>query len=158
MASLLDRYYRMSDDVIKERGGRVIKFMGDGVLSTFPPEAASDAIAAAVEMQHHATCLADELGLDVRLGANIHLGDVIAGEIGSGVSRRHDVIGRTVNQTFLLGRGDGIRMSERVYRKLPSNERTAWEKRKPPVVYVFGGSGEPYAGLGKTPNENALRW
>ena len=158
MASFLDRFYRMSEDVIKERGGRVIKFMGDAVLSTFPPEAASDAVATAVEMQHHAARLADDVGLDFRLGANIHLGEAITAELGSGASRRVDVVGRTVNQTFLLGRGIGIRMSERVYRKLPSSERTVWEKRKPPVVYVLGDSDEPFAAFGKTPSQNILRW
>ncbi len=158
MASFLDRFYRMSAHVIEEKGGRVIKFIGDSVLSTFPPEAPSDAVSAAVEMQHEAALLADDVGLDFRLGANIHLGDAVAGELGYGTSRRHDVIGRTVNQTFLLGTGGGVRMSERVYRRLPSDERTPWEKRKPPVVYVFGESDEPYAVFGKTPSENALRW
>ena len=158
MAAFLDRFYRMIDDVIEKHGGRVIKFMGDAVLSTFPPEDATDAVAAAVEMQHHAGYLAEDVRLDVRLGANIHLGDAVAGELGSGKSRRPDVIGRTVNQTFLLGRGGGIRISERVYRKLPSGDRTGWEKRRPPVVYVFGDSDEAYSALGKTPSENALRW
>ena len=71
----------------------------------------------------------------------MHLGPVVAGEIGGGTSRWYDIIGRTVNQTFLLGRGRGIRISERVYRRLPSSERSPWEKVKAPAYYVLGGAG-----------------
>ncbi len=158
MASFLDRFYRMADDLIEEHGGRIIKFIGDAVLSVFPPDAASDAVATAVAMRQAAVHLAEDVGLDFSLGANIHFGEVIATKLGTGAGRRYDVIGRTVNQTFLLGRGGGIRLSERVYRKLPSGERSPWEKRKPPAVYVFGESGEPYEALGKSPSENAQRW
>lgn len=158
MASFLERYYRMAGELIQEHGGRVIKFIGDAVLSTFPPDATAGAVAAAVAMEHAAARLADDVGLDFRLGANIHFGDAVATELGTGASRRLDVIGRTVNQTFLLGRGRGIRMSERAYRKLPSSDRSPWEKRKPPVVYVLGESEEPYSASGKTPAQNALRW
>lgn len=158
MAGFLDRFYRMADGIIEGQGGRVIKFIGDAVLSVFPPDAASKAVAAAVTMQQAAASLADDIGLDFRLGANIHLGDAIATEFGTGSSRRYDVIGRVVNQAFLLGRGGGIRLSERVYRKLPSGERSPWEKRKPPAVYVLEGSAEPYAAFGKSPAQNAQRW
>jgi len=158
MASFLERYYRMAGEMIERNGGRVIKFIGDAVLSTFPPDATAGAVAAAVAMEHDAAQLADDVGLDVRLGANIHFGDAIAAEFGTGGSRHFDVVGRTVNQTFLLGRGRGIRMSERAYRKLPSSERSPWDKRKPPVVYVLGEAGEPYSASGKTPAQNAPRW
>lgn len=158
MASFLERYYRMAGELIAEHGGRVIKFIGDAVLSTFPPDATSGAVAAAVAMEHAVTQIAEDVGLDFRLGSNIHFGDAIASEFGAGANRRLDVVGRTVNQTFLLGRGRGIRMSERAYRRLPSADRSPWEKRKPPVVYVLGESEEPYAAFGKTPAQNVLRW
>ena len=128
------------------------------MLSIFPPDAASEAVAAANVMQRAIADLTLDIGLDFRLGANVHFGKVIAKEFGTGSSRRYDVIGRAVNQTFLLGRGTGIRLSERVYRKLPSSERSPWDKRKPPAVYVLEDSGEPYAGLGKSPAQNAERW
>lgn len=158
MASFLDRFYRMGALEIEGRGGRVVKFMGDAVLATFPPDAVSAAAAAVVAMQRAASELAREAGLECALGANIHWGEVIGAELGEGDSRRFDLVGRAVNQTFLLGRGRGIRMSERAYRKLPSPERSPWEKRRPPVVYVFGESEEPYTAHGKTPAENAERW
>ncbi len=158
MAGFLDRFYRMAEGVIEEQGGKIIKFIGDAVLSVFSPDAATEAVVAALTMRQAAETLADDIGLDFRFGANIHFGEAVATELGAGSSRRHDVIGRTVNQTFLLGGGGGIRLSERVYRKLPSGQRSPWEKRKLPTVYVLDDSGEPYAVFGKSPSENAQRW
>jgi len=158
MAAFIDRYYRLAGEVIEEHGGKIIKCMGDGVLSIFPADAASETVAAATTMQRAVAELSLDAGLDCKLGANIHFGEAIAAEFGTGPSRRFDVIGRTVNQTFLLGRGTGIRLSERMYRKLPSDERAPWDKRKPPAVYVLGDSAEPYTALGKSPTRNALRW
>lgn len=159
MAAFTHRYYRMAGEVIEEQGGRIIKFLGDGVLSIFPPAAASETVSAAITMQRAIADLALEIGLEVRLGANIHFGEAVATEFGTGSSRRYDVIGRTVNQTFLLGRGGGIRLSERMYRKLPSSERSPWDKRKLPAVYVLEEAGEPYfTASGKGPAQNAARW
>ena len=113
-------------------------------------------------MQRSVTTLAQDLGFEVRPEANIHFGEAVATEFGTGSNRRYDIIGRTVNQTFLLGRGGGIRLSERVYRKLPSGERTPWDKRRLPAVYVLKDAGEPYVthmrGSRKGPAQNAERW
>ena len=159
MAAFIDRFYRIAGEVIEEQGGKVIKFMGDAVLSIFPPAAASETVAAATMMQRAVADLALDIRLEVRLGANIHFGEAVATEFGTGASRRYDVIGRTVNQTFLLGRGGGIRLSERMYRKLPSSERSPWDKRKLPAVYVLEDSGEPWvSSSGKDPAQNAERW
>jgi len=118
MAAFIDRYYRVAGEIIEEHGGKVIKCMGDAVLSNFPADAASETVAATTTMQRAVAELSLDAGLDCKLGANIHFGEAIAAEFGAGSSRRFDVIGRTVNQTFLLGRGVGIRLSERMYRKL----------------------------------------
>ena len=124
MAAFAHEYYRMAGDVIEEQGGKIIKFNGDGVLSIFPSDAASEAVAAAITMQRAITKLARDRGLEVRLGANIHYGEAIAAEFGTGSNRRYDILGRAVNQTFLLGRGPGIRLSERVYRKRGASSRS----------------------------------
>ncbi len=158
MAHFLDRFYAASEDVVTEAGGRVIKFLGDAVLAVFGPEDAVAAVNAAIHLEAVSKTLARGVGLDMGLGANLHAGDAVLAELGRGSSRRLDVIGRAVNQTFLLGRGPGIRISERVYRRLPSSDRSPWDKNKPPAVYVLGESAEPYAGLRKTAAENAARW
>lgn len=139
MASFLDAFFLICEDVITDEGGRIIKFLGDAVLATFPNDRAQAAVAAATRLEARSVELADERGYDLKLGANLHMGPVVAGELGSGGSRRFDVIGRTVNQAFLLGRGRGIRISERVYRQLPSGDRSPWEKIKQPTFYTLGG-------------------
>lgn len=77
---LLERHHRAVGPVIRSRGGRIIKKIGDGLLICFDvPEAA---VLAALEISE-----ADESGL--RLRAGIHRGEVMA--VGG------DVIGNAVN-------------------------------------------------------------
>ena len=158
VAGFLDRFYAIAEDAVAGGGGRVVKFMGDAVLAVFPAEAAVAAVRAAITLQVQGERLASSYGFDMALGANLHLGPAVVAELGKGASRRLDVIGRAVNQTFLLGSAGGIRLSEPMYRQLPSDERTPWEKHKPPAVYVLGAADEPYATLRKEAAENALRW
>ena len=158
MVRLLDRYYRTAEEVIAEKRGRVIKFIGDSVLAVFEPVETADAVKAAVMLESAVTAISRHLGFAISLGVNLHMGNAIEAELGSGPSRRADVFGRTVNQTFLLGRGPGIRISEPVYRKLPSGDRAPWTKNRPPAVYALGDDTGVYQGLRKTAVENALRW
>jgi len=158
VARFLDRYYAMADAVLSEAGGRVVKFMGDAVLATFPAEEAAAAVHAAVTLDVSTERLAREHAMPVTTGVNLHLGTVVEAELGRGASRRPDVVGRAVNQAFLLGGGPGIRISEPVYRSLPSGERSPWTKRRPPAVYFLGAGGEPYEELRRSAAANAARW
>jgi class 3 adenylate cyclase len=158
MADFLDRFYRLAESVLQTHGGRIIKFIGDSVLAVFPVTHAPQAIAAAAALERESGSLLAELGKTASFGANLHMGPAVEAELGDGPSRRRDIVGKAVNQTFMLGKGPGIRISEPVYRKLPSAERTPWEKKKPSAVYVLGVGGEPYAGLHKTESENTTRW
>jgi hypothetical protein len=47
------------------------------------------------------------------------------------------VLGAGVNHVFRMGSGPGIRVSEPVYRKLPSDARAPWTKRRAPATYTF---------------------
>src|SRR5438132_2718523 len=77
---LLGEHHRHVGPVVRSRGGRVVKHLGDGLLLTFPePEAA---VLACLE-------LLDVQPPPLRLRAGIHLGDV--------VTTRDDVIGHVVN-------------------------------------------------------------
>jgi class 3 adenylate cyclase len=158
MAGFLDRFYCLAEDAVSEGGGRIVKFMGDAMLAVFPEERAAAAVAAVVTLQVQSEKLARSHGFDMALGANLHLGSAVVAELGKGSSRRSDVIGRAVNQTFLLGSGAGIRLSETLYRRLPSSDRGPWEKHKPPAVYVLGTHTEPYDQLKKSAAENMMRW
>ena len=41
IAGVLDRFYAVAGRVVTERGGRVVKYLGDGCLVVFPPERAA---------------------------------------------------------------------------------------------------------------------
>jgi len=124
----------------------------------FSSENARNAVDAALELRSAIAALASRHSVAVTMGANLHLTPVVDAEFGVGSSRRRDIIGRGVNQAFLLGRGPGIRISEPVYRALPSGVRSPWIKHKPPAVYHIGSADGIMEGLGKTPSANAGRW
>ena len=77
---LLVTHHRATGPVVRSRGGRVVKRLGDGLLLTFPePEAAVLACLELVGVQP----------APLRLRAGVHVGDVVV--------TRDDVIGHTVN-------------------------------------------------------------
>lgn len=63
----------MSSSVVAENGGRIVKFMGDGIMATF--EGAADAITAAVELQQRAQTIAGDVPVRLRVG--LSAGDVV---------------------------------------------------------------------------------
>ena len=79
-SSLLASHHRVVGPVVRGRGGKIVKRLGDGLLLTFPT--AEGACLAALEM----------VGTSpppLRLRAGSHLGDVMVS--------RHDVLGHVVN-------------------------------------------------------------
>jgi class 3 adenylate cyclase len=135
VADFVSDYYELCERTLSAKGGTILKFMGDGCLATFPESMVTEAVAAAMQLERGIDGLGPHHGVRVTMGANIHLAMVVESMFGSGPSRRLDVIGRGVNQTFLLGRGPGIRISEPVYRQLPNEARELWNKHKPPAIY-----------------------
>ena len=133
IAAIVDRYYHDVNDPITAAGGRIVKFLGDAVLAVFPPERAPDAVAAVQSLETVVGRLCEDHGVDLQLGANVHLSTVAEGQFGA--DARYDVMGAGVNHTFRMGAGPGIRISEPVYRKLPNHLRGDWEKHQPPATY-----------------------
>lgn len=79
-AHLIAEHQRLMGPVVRSRGGRIVKRMGDGLMLTFPaPEAA---LLAALELVE----LIDE---PLRLRAGLHLGEAVV--------TRDDVLGHVVN-------------------------------------------------------------
>jgi adenylate cyclase len=133
VAGLIDRFYTAASAAVIGHGGRVVKYLGDGCLAVFPSDGAVDAVDCVDDLN----LLVDELGAtldaDLELGANIHLCTVVEGEFGpDGV---YDIVGTGVIHAFRMGSGPGVRVSEPVYRKLPSARRSPWAKYQPPATY-----------------------
>ena len=108
LLALLGRYFEAVVDAVREEGGDVLKFLGDGVLSIFQVGEGEDnrraACAAAVRAVSRAmaTAHADDLPPFV---AALHVGSVLYGNIGSLDRLDFTVVGPTVN---VVSRLEGI--------------------------------------------------
>ena len=98
----LDGAFAVLVDILDRHGGIVNKFLGDGFLALFgaPFEsgnAAHQAVAAAREMLEANERVNKATSWPLRIGIGIHVGDVVAGNIGSPRRKEYTVIGDTVN-------------------------------------------------------------
>ena len=140
VAVFLDDWYRRCAATIRDRGGRLVKYIGDGCLATFPDDKCVEAVDTATELRRVIDALRSEHPLKVEIGANVHLAVVAEGDFGPDDDRRYDVLGSGVNHLFLMGGGAGIRISEPVYRQLPNDRRGEWNKNRPPATYTLSRS------------------
>jgi adenylate cyclase len=103
---VLNRYFRAMGQAIEEAGGRVDKFIGDGIMALFgidlePEEACRRALAGARAMALALDELNRELEHDLRaplrIGIGLHAGPVILGEMGYRRATSLTAIGDPVN-------------------------------------------------------------
>lgn len=108
---ILNNYFQAMGDAITSHGGRVDKFLGDGILAYFgldqdPREACRTAVEASRAMAASLVALNQRLihvwpqGLSMGIG--LHFGDLVLGEIGSHEKRQLTIIGDTVNTASRL--------------------------------------------------------
>jgi adenylate cyclase len=98
----LDGAFAVLVDILDRHGGIVNKFLGDGFLALFgapfeAPDAAHRAVAAAREMLAANERANKATSWPLRIGIGIHIGEVVAGNIGSPRRKEYTVIGDTVN-------------------------------------------------------------
>ncbi len=155
---LLNRYFRSMGQAIEGAGGRVDKFIGDGIMALFGiasgPEngcreaiAGARAMAAALDELNRA--LAHDLDEPLRIGIGIHAGPSIVGEMGYGDATGLTAIGDAVNTASRLealtkDHGCQLIVSERVARRagidLAAFERRLIDvrgRREPLTVHVI---------------------
>ncbi len=103
---LLNRYFRAMGMAVESAGGRLDKFIGDGVMALFgvggrPDDGCRRALAAARGMAENLeeinAALAHDLAEPLRIGIGIHAGPVIVGEMGHGRTTSVTAIGDAVN-------------------------------------------------------------
>jgi adenylate cyclase len=108
---MLNRYFAEMGAAVEEAGGRVDKFMGDGVMALFglegtPETACGQALAAAKDMVRRLeglnSALAHDLAEPLRIGIGIHCGPAIVGEMGYGATLGLTAIGDAVNTASRL--------------------------------------------------------
>jgi len=132
-AELLDQFYRATEEVVAQGGGRVVKFVGDGCLAAFAPDDVLAALHTVDAVAARVRGLAEARGLAMEVGANVHLGTVAEARLGTAAVA--ELVGMSVIHTYRMGGGPGVRISEPVYRKLPSGHRSKWRKRQLPATY-----------------------
>ncbi|MDU6669394.1 MAG: adenylate/guanylate cyclase domain-containing protein, partial [Bradyrhizobium sp.] len=96
----LDGAFAVLVDILERHGGIVNKFLGDGFLALFGApfetrDAAPQAVAAAREMVEAMDRVNVTSSWPLRIGIGIHLGEVVAGSVGSPRRKEYTVIGDT---------------------------------------------------------------
>jgi adenylate cyclase len=108
---ILNRYFAAIGRSVESVGGRVDKFLGDGVMALFgiengAQEGCRGALAAArlisERMGELNTSLQDEIDQPIRIGIGIHAGPIIIGEMGFGAVSSITAIGDAVNTASRL--------------------------------------------------------
>lgn len=103
---LLNRYFDAMGQAIENEGGRLDKFIGDGIMALFgldqaPEEGARQALRAAQRMAERLTVLNEGLRADLpdplRMAIGLHFGPAIVGEMGYGSAKGLTAVGDTVN-------------------------------------------------------------
>ncbi len=98
----LDAVFAVLVDIVDRHHGIVNKFLGDGLLALFgapldDPGEAANAVAAAREMLRAVGTSNAGSDWPIRIGIGIHIGDAVAGTVGSPRRKEYTVIGDTVN-------------------------------------------------------------
>jgi len=123
LIALLGEYQRLAVPIIKQHGGSIDKFMGDGILASFGavvPDAAYaasalravDALLAAVDAWRERRRQADLVAPDV--GAGLATGAVVFGIIGDGQRLEYTVIGDAVNLAAKLEKHNKVEKTRAV--------------------------------------------
>ncbi|NKB49854.1 MAG: 2Fe-2S iron-sulfur cluster binding domain-containing protein [Alphaproteobacteria bacterium] len=108
---ILNRYFRSMGEAIEGAGGRVDKFIGDGIMALFGVDQSAEqgcktALQAARTMAERLDELNDLLKADLptplRIGIGIHVGPAIVGEMGYARATSITAIGDTVNTASRL--------------------------------------------------------
>lgn len=108
---ILNRYFSEMGQAVESSGGRLDKFIGDGVMALFGVERGAEAgaemaLKAAKAMSENLQTLNESLKGDLkeplRIGIGIHIGPAIVGEMGYGRATGLTAVGDTVNTASRL--------------------------------------------------------
>jgi adenylate cyclase len=137
MPGFLQAFYELVGNTVVERGGTLIKYLGDAVLSVFPGGREPDAVKCAIRLRHDFAVLVHTHapGDAARLEAAISSGEVVQGTFGHSSLRTEDILGEAVAQASVLNRVPGIVVTEAVKNALGGTFLT---KQLPPLPVKWG--------------------
>lgn len=112
VVEMLDRYFELVANAIRDQGGEILKFIGDAVLASFDfdrfPEPSDAADGALISAERAMADIRDwnDAGLTpdlpIQIGIALHAGRVMFGNIGSRERLDFTVIGSAVNEVCRL--------------------------------------------------------
>ena len=119
----LNRYFEAVDHQVRDKGGEILKFVGDGVFAIFPE---GEGFAAQRAFEAARDCLADATD-PIRIA--LHHGEIAYGNVGSPQRLDFTAIGPDVNllnRLLELGRAQGEAMvfSREIADALPDETRS----------------------------------
>lgn len=94
------KHHEQIASTARKSGARVVKYLGEGALLSYPPERARDAVEAMRTLQVEGTRLWAAVDPTCSVRIKVGAGSVIAGMFGSGNTARFDVLGLAVNKLF----------------------------------------------------------
>lgn len=103
----LEDYYKKVGDFVTDRDGKVVKYMGDGILFVFPPSSPKIIADFLEELKERMDVYFMASKHEACLNIRAHFGKVAFGPLG-GIQ---DIVGRAVNEAALLSR-EGCVFSE----------------------------------------------
>jgi adenylate cyclase len=119
---------------VLERGGQVLRFIGDAALAIFPvegkpAEACAKALAAAQEALIRMEKLNEARPRPLRFGIGLHLGELTYGNVGTPTRIEFTVVGAAANEAARIESlckhlDEDLLVSERVARTLPGAFRS----------------------------------
>jgi class 3 adenylate cyclase len=128
LLAVLNRYHTLMVNIIREQGGTIDKFMGDGLMALYntpleQPDHVMRAVRTALDIRTALAAFHTELEPEFRLPINfgIHSGSAVVGNVGSPDLMNFTAIGDTVNIGWRLQEmcsGGRILISEAAYERV----------------------------------------
>ena len=116
MAEFVQAFYETAGEPIVRHGGRILKYIGDSILSAFPRGGEREAVQCAIDSRRGFADLLKRYSVDegAKLGAAISSGTVTRGLFGHGSLKLDDLMGEAVAHASILTRFGGITITEKV--------------------------------------------
>ncbi|MFL2822654.1 MAG: adenylate/guanylate cyclase domain-containing protein [Paracoccaceae bacterium] len=145
---ILNKYYAVCGEIIEKNGGRLDKFIGDGIMAIFDVNSKTDinsrnAVISANEISKSMKVLNSELKTDfsedMRFGMGIHAGSMIVGMMGYGKTVTETAVGDNVNIAARLEELSKTYRCELVVSKYVADKaKIDIDKLKPKLVDIRG--------------------
>lgn len=142
----VNKLFGLLSPVVREHGGFVDKYLGDGFMALFP-QSASSAMQAALSLQKALATFNATLSMPIQMGMGLHFGPLVLGTVGEPERMDGTVIADAVNTSARLEMltkrfGATIILSEAVLQALPTPPLTrrlgtvrAKGKQQPLAIY-----------------------